>query len=126
MNTRNPEIRILTPGDEALLERFLLPRKESSLFLLSNLRRAGLSDRGQRLQGTYVAAVEEGEVVARLSSVFGDVVRSYLAPQSGVVIGKSVDPIAETGARILHLGLVTSDDHPYVPRDLDTILRLPE
>ncbi|MCB9760668.1 MAG: succinylglutamate desuccinylase/aspartoacylase family protein [Alphaproteobacteria bacterium] len=70
--------------------------------------------------------VEEGEVVARLSSVFGDVVRSYLAPQSGVVIGKSVDPIAETGARILHLGLVTSDDHPYVPRDLDTILRLPE
>ena len=64
MNTRNPEIRILTPGDEALLERFLLPRKESSLFLLSNLRRAGLSDRGQRLQGTYVAAVEEGEVVA--------------------------------------------------------------
>ncbi|MCB0002801.1 MAG: GNAT family N-acetyltransferase [Anaerolineae bacterium] len=64
MNTRNPQIRILTPGYEALLERFLLPRKESSLFLLSNLRRAGLSDHGQRGQGTYFAALEDGEVVA--------------------------------------------------------------
>ena len=31
-------VRILKPGDEALLEAFLLPRVESSMFLLGNTR----------------------------------------------------------------------------------------
>ena len=60
----SPTIRILEPGDEAALEAFLLPRVESSMFLIGNQRAAGLLDRGQRYQGTYAAAFEGGEIVA--------------------------------------------------------------
>lgn len=49
--------------------------------------------------------LEKGEVIARLTNIFGDVVREYHAPEAGVVIGKSVNPVAQTGARILHLGI---------------------
>lgn len=50
--------------------------------------------------------VREGDVVAQLTNVFGELEREYRAPESGVVIGKSVDPVAATGARILHLGRI--------------------
>lgn len=59
-----PEIRILQPGDEAALEAFLLPRVESSMFLIGNMRAAGLDDRGQRYGGTYAAAFEGPDIVA--------------------------------------------------------------
>lgn len=49
--------------------------------------------------------VEEGEVIARHTNAFGDVLAEYRAPESGVVIGKSVEPVSATGARILHLGI---------------------
>ena len=50
--------------------------------------------------------VEKGQVVARLADLFGNLICEYKAPQSGVVIGKSVNPISQTGARILHLGIL--------------------
>jgi hypothetical protein len=37
--------------------------------------------------------------------VFGDVLCEYVAPEDGVVIGKSVNPVNQTGGRILHLGI---------------------
>ena len=40
----------------------------------------------------------------RQVDVFGDLVREYVAPHRGIVIGKSVEPVSATGARILHLG----------------------
>jgi len=49
--------------------------------------------------------VKEGDVVARLFNVWGDSVREYRAPESGVVVGKSTDPAARAGSRILHLGI---------------------
>ena len=58
-----PVIRILQPGDEAALEAFLLPRVESSMFLIANRRSAGLVDRGRPYEGTYVAAFEGGTIV---------------------------------------------------------------
>lgn len=48
--------------------------------------------------------VEAGEAVATLTNVFGDLIFTYTAPSRGVVIGKSTDPVAPTGSRILHLG----------------------
>lgn len=48
----------------ARVERFLVKHADSSLFLRSNMREAGLADEGKRLQGTWVAAVEQGEVIA--------------------------------------------------------------
>lgn len=56
------DIRILKPGDEAALEGFLLSRLESSMFLLSNLRAAGLVDNGNRGDGTYAAAFVAGQI----------------------------------------------------------------
>jgi predicted deacylase len=49
--------------------------------------------------------VEQDQVVARLRNVWGDVVREYAAPDAGVVVGKSTNPTARAGARILHLGV---------------------
>ena len=57
-------IRILQPGDEALLEDFCRRHPDTTLFFRSNALAAGLEDRGERLQGTYVAAFEAGAIVA--------------------------------------------------------------
>lgn len=51
-----------------------------------------------------VDIVEEGEVIGRQTRVFGDVHREYRSPARGVVVGKSINPVGQTGARILHLG----------------------
>ncbi|MGH7702719.1 MAG: GNAT family N-acetyltransferase, partial [Gemmatimonadales bacterium] len=59
-----PEFRILTSGDEVALESFLVAFPDTSLQLRSNLRAAGLVDRGRHLEATYAAAIEEGRVVA--------------------------------------------------------------
>jgi RimJ/RimL family protein N-acetyltransferase len=54
------ELKTLSIGDEARLRDFLSPHEASSMFLLANSHAAGLVDRGQALQGTYVAAVDAG------------------------------------------------------------------
>jgi RimJ/RimL family protein N-acetyltransferase len=59
--------RVLQPGDEAALEAFLLPRIETSAFLLGNLREAGLEDHGQRFQGTYAAAFQNQQITGVVS-----------------------------------------------------------
>jgi len=59
-----PSLKILGPGDEQALKRFLLPRLDSSLFLYSNMLAAGLADTGARFSGTYAAAFEGREIVA--------------------------------------------------------------
>jgi RimJ/RimL family protein N-acetyltransferase len=57
------DVRVLGPGDEPLLERFLVQHANSSMFLRANARAAGLADRGERHQGTYAAALRDGEIV---------------------------------------------------------------
>jgi len=56
-------IRLLQPGDEIALETFLLPRLETSMFLIGNMRASGLAYNGECYTGHYVAAFEEGEMV---------------------------------------------------------------
>lgn len=53
--------------------------------------------------------VEKNSVIATLHNLFGGLIHEYRAPHDGVVIGKSVDPVASTGSRILHLGVLTKD-----------------
>ena len=57
-------VRLLGRGDEALLERFLAKHAASSMFLRANVRAAGLVDHGERLEGTYAASIDRGEIVA--------------------------------------------------------------
>lgn len=60
-------IRVLAPDDRDRLEAFLGPRIDSSIFLLSNSRRAGLVDSGERLEGTYLAAFEDRRIAGVLA-----------------------------------------------------------
>lgn len=48
--------------------------------------------------------VKKGEPIARLHNIFGDVVREYLSPADAIVIGKEVNPVNQTGGRMIHLG----------------------
>ena len=50
--------------------------------------------------------IQKGECIAILRNIFGDKLREYYAPEDGIVIGKSVHPVAQTGSRILHLGVL--------------------
>lgn len=54
--------------------------------------------------------VKKGDLIANQINIFGDVIRKYHAPEDGVVIGRSVNPVSQSGARILHLGILMSDD----------------
>lgn len=65
-------LRILQPSDQPALEKFLLSRLETSLFLLSNLRAAGLRDEGQVYQGRYAAAFDGEEIVSVVAHFWND------------------------------------------------------
>lgn len=49
--------------------------------------------------------VVKGQLIAEVKNIFGKTTKHYEAPEDGIVIGKSVNPINQTGSRILHLGL---------------------
>ncbi|MEO0321370.1 MAG: succinylglutamate desuccinylase/aspartoacylase family protein [Myxococcota bacterium] len=49
--------------------------------------------------------VAEGAVIATLMDPWGGLLRTYRAPEAGVVVGRSTNPVASSGARILHLGI---------------------
>lgn len=55
--------------------------------------------------------VKKGDLIAQTTTIFGDVVKKYYAPEDGIIIGKSVNPINQTGSRIIHLGI----DYKRIP-----------
>ncbi len=66
------------------------------------------TDRGGVLEvfPKLAARVDAGERIAQVRSVHGRVIRDLFAPEDGVVIGRSVNPVNQTGSRVLHLGVV--------------------
>jgi RimJ/RimL family protein N-acetyltransferase len=72
MVMEKPRIRVLQPGDEGALEAFLLPRIASSMFLLGNMRAAGLEDKGEPYQGTYAGVFSEGKIVSVVAHYWND------------------------------------------------------
>ena len=50
--------------------------------------------------------IEKGELIGVLKNPFGDVIKEYFAPEKGIVIGKSTNPINIDGGRIIHLGIL--------------------
>ncbi len=65
--------------------------------------------------------VQAGQRIARVTNIFGDVVREYTASCDGVVVGKSTNPVAQAGARILHLGIEATGE-VLPPRQGDPFL----
>ena len=51
------------------------------------------------------AWVKRGEVVAEIHSVWGDIVDSVCAEVDAIVVGKSTNPVCNSGDRLLHLGV---------------------
>ncbi len=49
--------------------------------------------------------VKKGQRIAIVRNIFGDIIREYHAPEDGIVIGRSVNPVNQTGGRIIHLGV---------------------
>jgi uncharacterized protein len=58
-----PSVRLLGPADLPAIDAFLRRHADSSLFLRSNLRTAGIVDRGEPFQGTYFGAFDGAELV---------------------------------------------------------------
>ena len=62
-----------------------------------------------------------GERLATVHNVFGDLITEYEAPDHTVVVGKATNPICQTGARVVHLGIprkrsgTTDDLQPPAP-----------
>lgn len=50
--------------------------------------------------------VKKGARIASIRDIFGNLIREYHAPEDGIIIGKSVSPVNQTGGRIVHLGIV--------------------
>ncbi|CAO3648966.1 unnamed protein product [Cunninghamella echinulata] len=50
--------------------------------------------------------IRKGDTIARVKNIFGNLVDTYFAPCSGIVIGRSSNPVAMAGDRILHLGVI--------------------
>ncbi len=53
--------------------------------------------------------LKKGDKIATIKDVFGNVLEEYFAPEDGIVIGKSVSPVNQSGGRILHLGIVRKE-----------------
>jgi predicted deacylase len=54
--------------------------------------------------------VSAGQVVARVSNVFGQTIAEYKSESDGIVIGRSSNPVCQTGSRILHVGTISTRD----------------
>ncbi len=65
---------------------------------------------------TLADKVEEGQIIAIVYDVFGQVKEEVKANRSGFVIGKNVSPNCEAGTRVLHLGVSEiSPSHGDIP-----------
>lgn len=84
------------------------PRKEGKEPVVCSSSYWVYTDRGGLLtvHPRLCQRLTAGESLAQLTNVFGDVTRTYRVPEDSVLIGKAVNPVGYTGARIAHLGLV--------------------
>lgn len=119
-----PRIEILGPDDELALRRFLLQRIEHSMFLLSNMREAGLAHHEHRRSGHYVG-VFEGQALVGVACHYrmGNVIVN--APQHAVAVARAavrasggaiagvVGPAPQVEAIAIALGLPVGGDAKF-------------
>jgi predicted deacylase len=48
--------------------------------------------------------LKAGDKIAEVRNIFGTMTKEYFAPHDGVVIGRSINPLNQTGSRIIHFG----------------------
>ena len=59
-----------------------------------------------RIYPKITQTVKKGDLIATLNDVFGEKIKEYFAPEDGIIIGRNMHPVAQTGSRIIHLGLL--------------------
>ena len=66
------------------------------------------TDRGGLLsvQADLLEQLKSGQEIAVIRDIFGRKIKEYSSPEDGIVIGKSISPVNQTGGRILHLGVI--------------------
>jgi predicted GNAT family acetyltransferase len=89
-------LRRLVPGDEERLFEFLEPYVDSSMFFFSNIGRAGLEDRGETYQGTYVASFDAS---GRMTAVAGHAWNGNVMLQGDAGLEEAVRRAAELSGR---------------------------
>lgn len=107
------EIRLLLTGDEPAVEAFLRPHLASSLFLLGNMRLVGLVDNGDRYQGTYVAAFEDG----RIAGIVAHYWNGNIILQAPKHVEPLVEAVARFSGRAIH-GLIGPFDQVLIAKAL--------
>ena len=60
------------------------------------------------VESNLLDRLSQGQKIATLRNIFGIKVKDYYAPENGIVIGKSTNPVNQSGGRILHLGILKS------------------
>ncbi|RKO84083.1 hypothetical protein BDK51DRAFT_37918, partial [Blyttiomyces helicus] len=53
--------------------------------------------------------VRKGALIARIKNIFGNIVDEIYSPSHGVTIGRSSNPVAMAGDRVLHLGVIKKE-----------------
>ena len=84
------DVRVLHPGDEAALDAFLATHAETSMFLRANARSAGLADRGEPMQATYIAALDAGRITDIAAHCWNGMVLVQAPSQAAVVAREAV------------------------------------
>ncbi|KAJ3096292.1 hypothetical protein HDU97_006050 [Phlyctochytrium planicorne] len=54
--------------------------------------------------------VRKGDLIARIKNIFGNIVDEIYSPSHGVTIGRSSNPVAMAGDRVLHLGIIKREN----------------
>jgi ribosomal protein S18 acetylase RimI-like enzyme len=92
-------VRRLVQGEEALTEAFLATEPDTTLFLRSNLSRAGLVDDGAQFSGTYAGAFEENRLVGVAAIYWNDNIVVAPGPHAEALAEHAVE-LSGPGRRI--------------------------
>jgi GNAT superfamily N-acetyltransferase len=104
-------MRLLAPGDEAALDAFLVQYRDTSMFLRSNVRQAGLEYRGQWAGAQYLASFDGGAITGVAAHCWNGI----LLLQAPMYVDALAKACVETSARAV-AGLVGPPDQVDVAR----------
>lgn len=83
-------VRLLDSSDESLLEAFLAEHRDTSMFLRSNLRQAGLNFRPEPLYALYVAAIRSGQITGVVAHAWNGMILIQAPEEAGEIAKECV------------------------------------
>lgn len=92
------ELRVLTAGDEERLEQFLAAHRDTSMFLRSNARRAGLVYEGAPFQAVYLGTFEDGALTGVAAHAWNGLIL-FQAPDGPEAVATVARACAERSGR---------------------------